>query len=437
VSPKLDFVDSPLKRTERFTYLGWELSGLTVTGHWSSDDLSFNESVTFETGGDLESPATQAVIGLWYLIAGLSYYKTGAARLIDLGEVPVGEAGLKFFRAALIDGLGEYSYRNQLPLHDVEIIGGAPVSQAVTSVDPMKVVTPFGGGIDSVVTVTHLAPKVSQTLFIMSPESGRFEPLEATAAVTGLPILRVTRSLDSKLFDKNSEFINGHVPVTAMVTLLACASAVANSFGGVAMSNEHSSSVPNMVWNGQPINHQWSKSAEAELLLANAIAERIGDNFVIASFLRNRSEIWVAREMSKETAYLPVFRSCNRAFAQEESRRATNWCGECDKCLFINLVLAPFIPRSELSSIFKTEPIANPSLLNQLATLVGLGSEHKPFECVGDPDESAAALLKVAADPAWSDESHLREIATRLSGANTFDSLLELQGESHVPAHWL
>ena len=437
MSPKLDFVDSPLKRAERFTYLGWELSGQTVTGHWSSDDLAFNESVTFETGGDLESSAAQAVIELWYLIAGLSYYKTRAARLIDLGEVPVGEAGLKFFRAALIDGLGEYSYRNQLPLHDVEITGGSPVSQAVASVDPMKVVTPFGGGIDSVVTITHLSPKVSQTLFIMSPESGRFEPLEATAAVTGLPVLRVTRSLDSKLFDKNSGFINGHVPVTAMVTLLACASAIANGFGGVAMSNEHSSSVPNMVWNGQPINHQWSKSTEAEVLLANAIAERIGNDFVVASYLRNRSEIWVAQEMAKETAYLPVFRSCNRAFAQEESRRASNWCGECDKCLFINLVLAPFIPRSELSSIFKTEPIANPSLLNQLATLVGLGSEHKPFECVGDPDESAAALLKVAADPAWSDEPHLSEVATRLTVASTLDSLLRLEGESHVPAHWL
>jgi len=222
-----------------------------------------------------------------------------------------------------------------------------------------------------------------------------------------------------------------------MVTLLACASAIANGFGGVAMSNEHSSSVPNMVWNGQPINHQWSKSAEAEVLLANAIAERIGNDFVVASFLRNRSEIWVAHEMAKETGYLPVFRSCNRAFAQEESRRASNWCGECDKCLFINLVLAPFIPRSELSSIFKNEPLANPSLRSHIETLVGLGSEHKPFECVGDPDESAAALLKVAADPAWSNEQHLREVASRLTVASTFDSLLGLEGESHVPTHWL
>ena len=434
---KLTIVDSPLKRAERFTYLGWELNGQTVTGHWSSDAQIFTESVTFETGGDLESPATQAVIGLWYLVAGLSYYKTGAARTIDLGESPLGVAGHAFFRAALIDGLGEYSFRNQLPLDDVEIIGGTEVSPVRVSADPYKVVTPFGGGIDSVVTVTHLSLSLIQSLFVMSPASGRFEPLEATAAVTGLPILRVTRSLDEKMFSKDANFINGHVPVTAMVTLLACASAVAHGYGGVAMSNEHSSSVPNMTWNGQAINHQWSKSAIAEDLLARAVAERIGDAFVVASYLRNRSEIWVAQEMAQQSQYLPVFRSCNRAFAQEESKRASNWCGECDKCLFINLVLAPFVPRSALKEIFASEPLANPSLVNQLEVLVGLGSEHKPFECVGDPDESAAALQQIAGRTEWADVEHLSALAGQLRPQASFESLLIPQGENRVPAHWL
>jgi len=430
-------VDSPLKRAERFTYLGWELNGQTVTGHWSSDALVFAESVTFETGGDLETPATQAVIGLWYLVAGLSYYKTGAARIIDLGESPLGTAGRDFFHAALIDGLGEYSFRNKLPLNDVQIIGGVSVSPVPVSVNPNKVVTPFGGGIDSVVTVTHLSRHLTQSLFVMSPASGPFAPLEATAAVTGLPILRVTRTLDEKLLRKNSDFINGHVPVTAMVTLLACVSAVAHGYGGVAMSNEHSSSVPNMTWNGQAINHQWSKSAMAEVLLARAVAERIGDAFVVASFLRDRSEIWVAQEMAQQSPYLSVFRSCNRAFAQEESKRASNWCGECDKCLFINLVLAPFLSRSALKEIFGSEPLANPSLLEQLEVLVGLRSEHKPFECVGDPDESAAALQQIADKTEWSDVEHLSELASRLNPQASFDSLLIPQGENRVPAHWL
>ena len=430
-------MDSPLKRAERFTYLGWDVDGQTVTGRWSSDDLTFSESVTFETGGDLGSPATQAVIGLWYLVAGLSYYKTGAALSIDLAETPLGEAGLALFRAALIDGLGEYSFRNNLPLRDVEISGGSPVAPVQPAIDPSKVVTPFGGGIDSVVTVTHLSPQLTQSLFVMSPASGRFNPLEATAAVTGLPILRASRSLDEKLFAKDSCFINGHVPVTAMVTLLACASALAHGYGGVAMSNEHSSSVPNINWNGQEINHQWSKSAAAEVLLAQALAERVGEEFTVASFLRNRSEIWVAQEMAPQSRYLSVFRSCNRALAQEETRRANNWCGECDKCLFINLVLAPFVTREALRKIFGSEPLANPSLVGQLEVLVGLGAEHKPFECVGDPDESAVALQRVVDKSEWAEVAHLSELAARLNPQVSFESLLSVQGESRVPAHWL
>ena len=33
------------------------------------------------------------------------------------------------------------------------------------------------------------------------------------------------------------------------------------------MSNESSASDPTLVWNGEPVNHQWSKSLEAERAL--------------------------------------------------------------------------------------------------------------------------------------------------------------------------
>ena len=61
------------------------------------------------------------------------------------------------------------------------------------------------------------------------------------------------------------------------------------------------------------------------------------------------------------------------------------WCGECDKCLFVNLVLAPFLSRPALWDIFACEPLSDSRREAQLRTLVGLGAEHKPFECVGDP----------------------------------------------------
>jgi hypothetical protein len=339
--------------------------------------------------------------------------------------------------AAIIDGLGEFAFRNQLSLEDVVIQGGSAVQPRVVRTDPQRVLTPFGGGIDSVVSVTKLPVHLDQALFIMSPSAGRFAPLEDTAAVTGLPIVRAERTLDAQILAKNDQFFNGHVPVTAMVTVLATLAALASGRGGVVMSNEHSASEPNLRWHERDVNHQWSKSWVAEELISNAVRERVGEDLVVASFLRNRSELWVAQEFSKQTAYHHVFRSCNRAFNQDSAKRLGTWCGVCDKCLFINLVLAPFLLRKDLLSIFGVEPLTDPARADQLRSLVGVGLDHKPFECVGDPDESAVALARVSELDEWADVPRLGELAQLTSPDLTFQELLEPQGPSRVPAHWL
>jgi hypothetical protein len=424
-------------RAELFSYVGLDVSRDSLVGRYELDGRRFTEVVTFEGVGPLTAPAVTAVAQLWYLLAGLSYYKAGAAKRVDLAATPVGLKGRAFLSGALIDGLGEFSFRNDLPLDDVVFEGGVANDQHAPTLDTRQVLTPFGGGIDSVVTVSELSSHLDQSLFIVSPPSGHFVPLEETAQVTGRPIVRATRSLDSQVLNGHDRFFNGHVPVTAMVTLLAVTAALASGRAGVVMSNEHSASSPNLQWRGRDINHQWSKSWIAEELLADAVGEVVGDEFVVASYLRDRSELSVAQVFSRLTQFHHVFRSCNRAFAQLRGQRATNWCGECDKCLFINLILAPFLSRAVLRDIFASEPLSDPARENQLRALVGLGATHKPFECVGDPDESAVALVKVSALSEWSDVTNLAEIAQFASPDRAFDELLAPQGVSRVPAHWL
>jgi hypothetical protein len=109
----------------------------------------------------------------------------------------------------------------------------------------------------------------------------------------------------------------------------------------------------------------------------------------------------------------------------------------CDKCLFIDLILAPFIDRATLREIFASEPVSDPRLDDSLRSLIGLGLEHKPFECVGDPDESAVALRHVSQLLQWSDVRRLGELARLTSPDRDFAELLETQGSSRVPAHWL
>lgn len=425
------------QRAELFRYVGLDVTSDTLTGLYDLDGRTFVETVTFEGVKSLEAPAVVALAELWYLIAGLSYYKAGAARRIDVGVTPLGTNGRRLLKAALSDGLGEFAYRNQIQLSDVTIEGRVGVESYEPFVDTNRVLTPFGGGIDSVVTVEKLRGLVDQTLFVVSPSSGRFTPLEETAAVTGLDVVRATRTLDPQIVRGDESFFNGHVPVTAMVTLLAAVAAVASGRGGVALSNESSSSIANLRWYNSDINHQWSKSWHAENLITSAIAERVGTELVVASYLRDRSELWVAQVFSELEQYHRVFRSCNRAFAQVPGERASQWCGECDKCLFVNLVLAPFLSRPTLQAIFASEPLSDPARGEQLRTLVGLGAEHKPFECVGDPDESAVALTEVSHHEEWRDVTVLDELAKELRTEIELSDLLEPQGSSRVPTNWL
>ncbi len=425
------------QRAELFRYVGLDVSPDTLSAHYELDGRAFVETVTFEGVNSLEAPAVVALAQLWYLVAGLSYYKAGAARRIDVGVTPLGTQGRRLLRAALVDGLGEFAYRNQLSLSDVTIEGLEGVETYAPFVDQSRVLTPFGGGIDSVVTVEKLRGVVNQTLFVVSPSAGRFAPIEETAAVTGLDVVHASRTLDPQIVRGDESFFNGHVPVTTMITLLAAVVAVATGRGGVALSNEHSSSVANLRWYNSDVNHQWSKSWNAEKLIANAIAERVGDELVVASYLRERSELWVAQEFAALTKYHHVFRSCNRAFSQAPDQRARHWCGECDKCLFVNLVLAPFLSRTELWAIFSCDPLSDSNRENQLRTLVGLGDEHKPFECVGDPDESAVALSAVSELDEWRDVTVLGELALELGTEREVTDLLESQGPSRVPAHWI
>ena len=425
-----------VNRAELFRYVRLEVSDDTLTGHYELDGRRFREEVVFESVSSLRDPAPVAVAELWFLLAGLSYYKAGAARRIDLGETGVGPHGRALLEAALHDGLGEYSFRNNLPLDDVVITGGTQVRVAPPTLDAARVLIPFGGGIDSVVTVNELH-HLDRSLFVVSPASGRFAPLEATAAVSKLDVVRAARRLDRQVLRGDENFFNGHVPVTAMVTLLAVVGALASGHGAVAMSNEHSASAANVRWRDRDINHQWSKSWAAELLIADAVAERVGTEFVVASFLRDRSELWVAQQFATAREYHHVFRSCNRAFAQAPSARAQNWCGTCDKCLFINLILAPFLDRDELRDIFASEPVSDPRLDDALRSLIGLGLEHKPFECVGDPDESAVALGRLSGLVAWRDVRRFGELARLTTPDRDFADLLQPQGSSRVPAHWL
>jgi hypothetical protein len=406
--------------TAVFRYEGFSAdpgAGL-LTCRYSLGGRDFTEKVALAPGQDWGPAAWQAA-RLVFLLAGVSYYKTAAPPVIDLGTTPVTAGERDFLRRFYLEGLAEFSYRNGLDLSGLRICGGGPAPAAAPPAGPPgRLLIPFGGGIDSIVTAEMMRGRGDAALFVVSRPGDRFSAIERPAAVTGLPVVRAAREIDPQLL-RSAElgFRNGHVPVTGILSAIAVLAAVVGGRDTVVMSNEWSASIPTLEAGGRAINHQYSKSAAFETGFRAVLAGAFGGQVTYFSALRPFSELWVARRFAELTAYHDTFRSCNRAFHIDPAKRLDRWCGECDKCCFIDLILAPFMPENGLRRIFAgAEPLADPSLAGKFRALLGTLPDAKPFECVGEVGECRAAALLAAQRPDRAGTPLLHLLAAELPG---------------------
>ena len=282
------------------------------------------------------------------------------------------------------------------------------------------------------------------TLFVVNRPGDRFAAIERPAAVSGLPVIRAGREIDPQLLrSQELGFLNGHVPVTGIISAIAVLAAVLNDRNAVVMSNEWSASVPTLEHNGQQVNHQWSKSAAFEAGFRELLQAGQAGLPGYFSALRDRTELWVGEKFANLAQYHQTFRSCNRAFHIDTSRRLDHWCGQCDKCCFIDLILAPYMSAEQLRAVFAGdggggEPLGKPELKAKFQTLLGSGT--KPFECVGEVNECRAAVVLAARRPDRKGSALLQELAAEVAGRPDAPTPAEAEamrhpvGTSFVPA---
>jgi len=244
-----------------------------------------------------------------------------------------------------------------------------------------------GGGKDSIVTLEKLLEQNKKVnAFVVNPN----QVVKAVLRVAGIkdPIV-VERKIDPKLLELNKKgYLNGHTPFTAVLSFLAVFCAFLFGYKNIAFSNEKSANEGNVKYLGRTVNHQWAKSSEFERMFKSYIRKYLVSGINYSSYLRKYSELEIAGMFVKYPKYFKAFSSCNVVLAKKLKKR---WCGSCPKCLFVYLILSPYIKKEELSGIFNKDLLSDPKLTPLLKSLLGRG-KHKPFECVGTYAESRKAL---------------------------------------------
>ncbi|WP_121400770.1 hypothetical protein [Micromonospora sp. M71_S20] len=433
-----------LRRMDAFTFPSYSIDLSTgevlfdyaLTG--PDGEQRFTEVVTLPLPDAPPSDETVATLGrvleLLHVVAGVSYYKAAAPPRLVL-PAPLGTAATELVTAVYTKGLAEYAYRNQLP-HVLELRPEVPpgtVSPAREYDDSdRRPLSAVGGGKDSIVSLEALRRAGFDPVpFSVNPN----HVIVAVNEASGLAPLAARRRIDPVLFELNAAgALNGHIPVTAINSLIAVATAVLHGLGPVVMSNERSASDPNLVWNGHEINHQWSKGVEAEGLLRAALAAHAGLTEPYFSLLRSLSELHIARSFAEIDRYDDVVTSCNAAFKLRDA--SERWCRDCPKCRFVFLAMAPFMSRERITHIFGGDLLADPTQIPGYRELLGVDG-HKPFECVGEVEESVVALSLLAEQDQWRDAPVVRALVdavpdTAWSAAAGSD-VFTPGGPNHVP----
>jgi hypothetical protein len=387
--------------------------------------------------------ALDAALDILHLVAGVSYYKAGVPERIDVESVALDQEFAAFLDALYVHGLGEFAYHNRLDLrgrirfpktkdrgNDDDGAASAPIAL------PHRTLVPIGGGKDSLVSVEMLrrAREDATAVWI-----GNSPLIAACAARTGLPTLNIARELSPVLFEYNRlGAYNGHIPVTAINSAILGVAAVLYGFDVIAFSNERSASSATLEYDGQPINHQWSKGWEFERGFHALSKTRVAGDLHYCSLLRPLSELAVAERFAYTTRYDDVFSSCNRNFRILGPKPADRWCGQCPKCHFVFLALAPFMPKPRLLAIFGRNLLDDIALAPAFDALMEY-RDHKPFECVGEGIESRAAMAALGFRAEWREDAIVArfadEILSTLDATSLdLDALLAPSGEHLIPA---
>ncbi|MCR5416036.1 MAG: hypothetical protein K6E79_04495 [Pseudobutyrivibrio sp.] len=400
-----DFYNDCRIKYPTFTYedYSYELTEdeISLSYSFSIDGLStFHPTWKIARINKVDYPLNEALLDEMAFSLGMveliSYWKIACPPTVHIKCHSISEKQIDWWKKLYWGGLGEFYYTNGITdeldtFMQITCNEAATHTPAVTAsplanlnADKTRVIIPVGGGKDSVVSIELLKEKTDRYCYIINSRGAT----EETVQVAGLKekTIYAKRTLDKNMLDLNKQgFLNGHTPFSALVAFSTIIAGYLNGISYVALSNENSANESTVE--GSYVNHQYSKSYEFEEDFRKYESEFIGSGVYYFSFLRPLSELQIAMLFSRFKAYHGVFKSCNVGSKQDI------WCGHCPKCLFVYIILSPYLTLEELDNIFKKRLFEDETLMEDFDKLCGVVPE-KPFECVGSRDEVNASLTE-------------------------------------------
>ena len=326
-------------------------------------------------------------IGLVELI---SYWKCAMPKEVIINAGYLSSEQISWFKKLYFYGLSEFFYQNNIALSidsfmNITVTGKKTYYEVNYNGNGNLI--PIGGGKDSVVTINLLKDFYKDnTGFIINPKEVHLKCAEVAKLDNSL--ITIKRTLDKRLIELNNEgFLNGHTPFSSLVSFVSLLIAYLSSKKYIVLSNEESANESNVV--GEMINHQYSKSYEYECDFNDYVDKYFNIDIKYFSLLRPLTEIQIASLFSKYKEYHQVFKSCNVG----SKSLPWKWCCNCAKCLFVYIILSPFLNEEELIDIFGENLYKREDLLEIFMELTG-NSTHKPFECVGTYEEVNYAISR-------------------------------------------
>jgi hypothetical protein len=358
-------------------------------------DISFQHEINLLKKGfiknlSLADPSLQNAAFQLGLIELIRYWKLTCSPTVILRAGALSSGQISWWKKLFFCGLQEFFHIHSINT-DLDHFMRLEVASAQTfpkferSLAEEKQLIPVGGGKDSIVTLELLSPfQAHNFCLIVNPQKARLESAKI-AGYSSQDIIEVRRIHDKQLNSLSTQgFLNGHCPFSAFLSFLSFFVATLFSLKNIIVSHESSANEENIPGSG--INHQYSKSFLFEQDVNAYLHQYLTDDVQYFSILRPFNELQIAKYFSRlSPRYLEEFRSCNRLSGQNR------WCGKCAKCLFVQIILYPFLDEARLFAIFGSSLFFDAELLPIFLQLIGI-DPVKPFECVGTREEVNAAL---------------------------------------------